>query len=61
MRNQGQQVLNTTFTKLERVSLIDKKLNHLLIKKRTIIGFVLCALGTQLGLVGWLLFSTCTR
>lgn len=31
-------------------------MNHLLIKNRTIIGFVLCALGTQLGLVGWLLF-----
>ena len=40
----------------KRVSSIGKKLNNLLIEKRTLIGFVLCALGTQLGLVGWLLF-----
>ncbi|MXZ56095.1 MAG: hypothetical protein F4077_09890 [Gammaproteobacteria bacterium] len=37
--------------------MIGKKFKNLLSKKYTLIGFVLLAIGTQLGLVGWLIFS----
>lgn len=37
--------------------MIGQKFKNLLSKKYTLIGFVLLAIGTQLGLVGWLLFS----